>query len=303
MPDLNLDRAGLDAAQRRTSARTMAASGRVHFWQPAACGSAKDRVGRPGTNTTRTSLRWRSRASSDSGASGAGTGPSSKPPSFRPTARTSSNSMARPWPISSSSPRAPRGGLSKRSGAPGIRHCRSRGASVGGPLLGALRANADADAMRAALASRWPRWRGPRLPRPSRTTSTRGWRAPGTTSGLGSGPLSHWPTPSPRHPVTEPLQAPVRPANRTSFRADLLWLRINVAIEAAMAGALDGGGTPGRLRRLIAPDAHAQAHVRDRADGDSTELSRRRRAPTDKSRRGRIKHVTPRVGCSMLGPS
>ncbi|MBL0094354.1 MAG: hypothetical protein IPP50_19930 [Piscinibacter sp.] len=40
-----------------------------------------------------------------------------------------------------------------------------------------------------------------------------------------------------RDAVAEPLPPPVRAQTGTSFRAYLLWLRINVAIQAAMAGA------------------------------------------------------------------
>ena len=240
MPDRNRDIANATSAERRKTQRTLAASGRVYFWQTGSLwiGSGQGRSEWHDHHAHQLALalegefRFRTDTKEPWTEFDAAIVASHCPHEFELDGATVAHLFVEP---ESYEGRA----LSRRYGAMAISalpHAASRPSAA--MLLDALRGNADADAMgavaRAAVASladthlaRAPAQEGDaRVARALEYIRTR-VRAPVTLADAASAA-----TLSPsrfRHLFVQ--------ETGTSFRAYLLWLRINVAIEAAMGGA------------------------------------------------------------------
>jgi len=239
MHDLNLDSAGAASPEGRKPVRPVAASGRVHFWQTGSLwiGSGRGRSAWHEHHAHQLALAldgefwFRAERNGSWTRFEAAIVPSHCPHEFELDGATMAHLFVEP---ESSEGRA----LSRQFGEPGISALpQSVAREVADRLLDALRRNADADAMKAVargavalLASTTAAPTEPagdaRLARALAYIRSR-IRAP---IALADAAAAVALSPSRfRHLFVQ--------ETGTSFRAYLLWLRINVAIEAAMAGA------------------------------------------------------------------
>jgi AraC-like DNA-binding protein len=240
MTDLNLDTAGTTSSERRKPGRTIAASGRIYYWQSGSLWIGKG-LGRSewhehhahqialaleGEFRFRTDLRgnWTTFE--------AAIVSSHCPHQFELDGATMAHLFVEP---ESTEGRA----LSKQFCAPAISALPQPAARQSADLLlGALRGHADADAMRAVARAAVAMMAGTtiktataeagdaRLARALALIRSRVRARVSLADAAAAAALS----PSRfRHLFVK--------ETGTSFRAYLLWLRINVAIEAAMAGA------------------------------------------------------------------
>jgi AraC family transcriptional regulator len=238
--DLNLDRAGMTGAQRHKTARPIAASGRVYFWQSGSLwiGKGQGRSTWHEHHAHQLALalegefRFRGEKSGPWTEFDAAVVPSHCPHEFELDGATVAHLFVEP---ESAEGRA----LSKQFGALGISPLPQPDARQSADLLlGALRGHSDAAAMKAVARTAVATLAGTtvsasitqeidaRLARALQYIRSR-VRAP-----VALADAAAVATLSPsrfRHLFVQQIG--------TSFRAYLLWLRINVAIEAAMAGA------------------------------------------------------------------
>ena len=240
MSDLNFDSAGAASPDGRKPVRAVAASGRVHFWQTGSLwiGSGRGRSAWHEHHAHQLALAlegefwFRAERNGDWSRFEAAIVPSHCPHEFELDGATMAHLFVEP---ESTEGRA----LSRQFGEPGLSALpQATARKAADRLLDALRGNADADAMKAVARSA--------VALLASTTT------PTTTDPAGdprlARALAHI-----RSRVRTPLSladaaavAALSPSRfrhlfvqetGTSFRAYLLWLRINVAIEAAMAGA------------------------------------------------------------------
>jgi len=238
--DLIRDSAGATTSDRRRSAGAVAASGRIYFWQSGSLwiGKGQGRSGWHDHHAHQIALalegefRFRTETTGPWTEFEAAIVPSHVAHEFELDGATVAHLFVEP---ESTEGRA----FSRQFGAPGISALPQTAARQSADLLlGAFRGNADADAMRAVARAAVATLAGttvatttlqsgdPRLARALEYIRSR-VRAPVSLADAAAAA-----TLSPsrfRHLFVR--------ETGTSFRAYLLWLRINVAIEAAMGGA------------------------------------------------------------------
>jgi AraC family transcriptional regulator len=236
--DSNLDAAGAIASRRRKPVGTVAASGRVYFWQSGSLwigqGEGRSDWHRHHAHQLALALdgefRFRSNRKGNWSVFEAAVVPTHCPHEFELDGATVAHLFVEP---ESSEGRV----LSTRFGALGISALAQPAARQSADLLlEAFRGNADADAMRSVARTAVARLAGAseaatrqvdaRVARAIEYLRSR-VRAPvslADAAGVATLSPSRF-----RHLFVQ--------ETGTSFRAYLLWLRINVAIEAAMAGA------------------------------------------------------------------
>ena len=241
MTNPNLDATGAAASQRRTSARTMAASGRIHFWQSGSLWIGKGR-GRSEWHEHHAhqlalaldgEFRFRSDRNAGWTVFEAAIVPSHCPHEFELDGVTVAHLFVEPESTEGRS-------LSRRFCAPAISDLPQPAARQSADrLLQALRSHADADAMTALARAAVAQLAGTDGDNasPARIVDARVARALDYIRSRVRAPVSL---------VDAAAAATLSPSRfrhlfvqetGTSFRAYLLWLRINVAIGAAMAGA------------------------------------------------------------------
>jgi AraC family transcriptional regulator len=241
MTNPNLDAMGAAASQRRTAARTMAASGRIHFWQSGSLWIGKGR-GRSEwhehhAHQLALALEGEFRFRSDRNAGWtvfeAAIVPSHCPHEFELDGVTVAHLFVEPESTEGRS-------LSRRFCVPAISDLPQPVARQSADrLLRAFRGRADADAMTALARAAVAQLAGTHGDdaRPARVVDARVARALDYIRTRVRSPVS----------LADAAAAATLSPSRfrhlfvqetgTSFRAYLLWLRINVAIGAAMAGA------------------------------------------------------------------
>lgn len=240
MADLNLDRAGPTGSQRPASARAIAASGRVYFWQSGSLwiGTGQGRSTWHDHHAHQLALalegefRFRGEKTGAWTEFDAAIVPSHCPHEFELDGATVAHLFVEP---ESTEGRA----ISRQFGALGISALpQPEGRQSADLLLGALRGHSDAAAMRAVARLAVATLAGTtvtatitqeidvRLARALQYIRSH-VRAPVALADAAA--VATLSTSRFRHLFVQ--------ETGTSFRAYLLWLRINVAIEAAMAGA------------------------------------------------------------------
>ena len=238
MSDLNLDSAGAASPEDRKPARAVAASGRVHFWQTGSLwiGSGRGRSARHEHHAHQLALAldgefW-FRAERNGGWTRfeAAIVPSHRPHEFELDGATMAHLFVEP---ESTEGRA----LSRQFGEPGISALpQATAREAADRLLDALRGNADADAMKTVARSAVALLAGTTTPtepagdaRLARALAYIRSRVRAPIALADAAAVAALSPSRFRHLFVQ--------ETGTSFRAYLLWLRINVAIEAAMAGA------------------------------------------------------------------
>jgi AraC-like DNA-binding protein len=235
----NLDAAGAATLQRRNAARTIAASGRIYFWQSGSLWIVQGR-GRSDWHAHHAhqlalalegEFRFRTDRSGGWTVFEAAIVPSHCPHQFELDGATMAHLFVEP---ESTEGRA----LSSRFGVPAISALPPAAARQSADrLLQALRGHADADAMTAVARTAVAQLAGTNAATTARILDARVARALDYIRSRVRAPLS----------LADAAAAATLSPSRfrhlfvqetgTSFRAYLLWLRINVAIGAAMAGA------------------------------------------------------------------